>query len=182
MADKQFAQGDITNPELHQYLQLPQKLNRIMKLPSAIFIITINSLKNYLEYDLIHWWGKGEPSRIHRLIARHWKVLVLFPLLTAGVVFYLTRNTKKEYVSNTRFTPVLQVDTESPPENDRVDYFAVNDAQPDGHHQIARNDWRSRHAVTCQTSPDWKACSKIYPQKFRTSQRTASRKAWSNFS
>jgi hypothetical protein len=28
-----------------QYLQLPQKLNRIMKLPSAIFIITINSLE-----------------------------------------------------------------------------------------------------------------------------------------
>ena len=64
-----------------------------------------------------------------RLIARHWKVLVLFPLLTAGVVFYLTRNTKKEYVSNTQvYTGIASGYGITSGENDRVDYFAVNNA------------------------------------------------------
>ena len=64
-----------------------------------------------------------------RLIARHWKVLVIFPLMTAGVVFYLTRNTKKEYVSNTQvYTGIASGYGITSGENDRVDYFAVNNA------------------------------------------------------
>ena len=59
-----------------------------------------------------------------RLIARHWKVL-----LTAGVVFCLTRNTKKEYVSNTQvYTGIASGYGITSGENDRVDYFAVNNA------------------------------------------------------
>ncbi len=64
-----------------------------------------------------------------RLIARNWKVLVLFPLTTAGIVFFLTRNTKKEYVSNTQvYTGIASGYGITSGENDRVDYFAVNNA------------------------------------------------------
>lgn len=64
-----------------------------------------------------------------RLLARHWKALVIFPLMTAGVVFYLTRNTKKEYVSNTQvYTGIASGYGITSGENDRVDYFAVNNA------------------------------------------------------
>ena len=64
-----------------------------------------------------------------RLIARYWKVLVLFPLTTAGIVFLLTRNTKKEYVSNTQvYTGIASGYGITSGENDRIDYFAVNNA------------------------------------------------------
>lgn len=64
-----------------------------------------------------------------RIIFRNWKLLVLFPLLTAGVVFFLTRNTKKEYVSNTQvYTGIASGYGITSGENDRVDYFAVNNA------------------------------------------------------
>jgi succinoglycan biosynthesis transport protein ExoP len=64
-----------------------------------------------------------------RIILRNWKLLVLFPLLTAGVVFFLTRNTKKEYVSNTQvYTGIASGYGITSDENDRVDYFAVNNA------------------------------------------------------
>lgn len=64
-----------------------------------------------------------------RILARNWKILVFFPLLTAGVVFYLTRNTKKEYVSNTQvYTGIASGYGITSGENDRVDYFAVNNA------------------------------------------------------
>jgi len=64
-----------------------------------------------------------------RILFRNWKLLVLFPLLTAGVVFFLTRNTKKEYVSNTQvYTGIASGYGITSGENDRVDYFAVNNA------------------------------------------------------
>lgn len=64
-----------------------------------------------------------------RLIARHLKLLVFFPFLTAAVVFILTRNTKKEYVSTTQvYTGIASGYGITSGENDRVDYFAVNNA------------------------------------------------------
>lgn len=54
---------------------------------------------------------------------------MFFPLLTAGVVFMLTRNTKKEYVSTTQvYTGIASGYGITSGENDRVDYFAVNNA------------------------------------------------------
>ena len=64
-----------------------------------------------------------------RIIFRNWKLLVLFPLLTAGVVFFLTRNTKKEYVSSTQvYTGIASGYGITSGEDDRIDYFAVNNA------------------------------------------------------
>lgn len=64
-----------------------------------------------------------------RLIIRYWKVLLLFPLLTACTVFYLTQNTKKEYTSNCEvYTGIASGYGITSGENDRVDYFAVNNA------------------------------------------------------
>jgi polysaccharide biosynthesis transport protein len=64
-----------------------------------------------------------------RTIFRNWKLLVFFPLVTACVVFFLTRNTKKEYVSNTQvYTGIASGYGITSGENDRVDYFAVNNA------------------------------------------------------
>jgi uncharacterized protein involved in exopolysaccharide biosynthesis len=64
-----------------------------------------------------------------RLILRYWKVLVLFPLMTALVVFFLTRNTVKEYTSDCEvYTGIASGYGITSGENDRVDYFAVNNA------------------------------------------------------
>ncbi len=64
-----------------------------------------------------------------RLILRYWKVLVIFPLLTAGIVFILTRNTKREYTSSTQvYTGIASGYGITSGEDDRVDYFAVNNA------------------------------------------------------
>jgi hypothetical protein len=64
-----------------------------------------------------------------RLILRYWKVLVLFPLMTALVVFFLTRNTIKEYTSDCEvYTGIASGYGITSGENDRVDYFAVNNA------------------------------------------------------
>ena len=64
-----------------------------------------------------------------RLIIRYWKVLILFPLLTACTVYYLTNNTKKEYTSNCEvYTGIASGYGITSGENDRIDYFAVNNA------------------------------------------------------
>jgi uncharacterized protein involved in exopolysaccharide biosynthesis len=64
-----------------------------------------------------------------RILFRNWKVLVFLPALTALVVFILTRNTKKEYVSSTQvYTGIASGYGITSGENDRVDYFAVNNA------------------------------------------------------
>jgi len=64
-----------------------------------------------------------------RLILRYWKVLVLFPLMTALVVFFFTRNTVKEYTSDCEvYTGIASGYGITSGENDRVDYFAVNNA------------------------------------------------------
>lgn len=64
-----------------------------------------------------------------RTIFRNWKLLVLFPLLTAVIVLVLTHNLKKEYVSNTQvYTGIASGYGITSGENDRIDYFAVNNA------------------------------------------------------
>lgn len=64
-----------------------------------------------------------------RLILRNWKVLFLFPLLTAVVVFMLTRDMKKEYISSTLvYTGLASGYSITSGEDERVDYFAVNNA------------------------------------------------------
>lgn len=64
-----------------------------------------------------------------RLILRYWKVLILFPLMTALVVLFLTRNTVKLYTSECEvYTGIASGYGITSGENDRVDYFAVNNA------------------------------------------------------
>jgi len=56
-------------------------------------------------------------------------VLFLFPLLTAVVVFMLTRDMKKEYISSTLvYTGLASGYSITSGEDERVDYFAVNNA------------------------------------------------------
>ena len=64
-----------------------------------------------------------------RLIARSWKWLFVFPLCTALIVFFLTRNAKKEYTSSTLvYTGIASGYSITSGEDERVDYFAVNNA------------------------------------------------------
>ncbi len=64
-----------------------------------------------------------------RLILKYWKALILMPLITALVVFVLTRNTKKEYVSATQvYTGIASGYGITSGEDDRIDYFAVNNS------------------------------------------------------
>lgn len=64
-----------------------------------------------------------------RLIIRYWKVLVLFPLMTALAVLFLTKNTVKEYTSDCEvYTGIASGYGITSGDNDRVDYFAVNNA------------------------------------------------------
>ena len=64
-----------------------------------------------------------------RLIARNWKWLFVFPLCTALVVLFLTRNAKKEYNSSTLvYTGIASGYSITSNEDERVDYFAVNNA------------------------------------------------------
>jgi succinoglycan biosynthesis transport protein ExoP len=64
-----------------------------------------------------------------RLLLRNWKVLFLFPLLTVVAVFFMTRNMKKEYESSTVvYTGLASGYSITSGEDERVDYFAVNNA------------------------------------------------------
>jgi polysaccharide biosynthesis transport protein len=64
-----------------------------------------------------------------RLILRNWKVLFLFPLTTAVAVFIFTKNMQKEYESSTLvYTGIASGYSITSAEDERVDFFAVNNA------------------------------------------------------
>ncbi len=64
-----------------------------------------------------------------RIIIKNLRWLVLFPLTLALVVFFFTRNEKKEYVSNClMYTGLASGVSIMSTEETRVDYFAVNNA------------------------------------------------------
>jgi succinoglycan biosynthesis transport protein ExoP len=64
-----------------------------------------------------------------RIIFRNLKWLVLFPMMLAGVVFYLTRNMPKEYQSSaTVYTGLASGYSITDDGDEKVDYFKVNNA------------------------------------------------------
>ncbi|MDZ4668538.1 MAG: hypothetical protein SGJ00_11745 [bacterium] len=64
-----------------------------------------------------------------RIIFKNLKWLVLFPLMLAGVVFYLTRNIPKEYQSSaTVYTGLASGYSITDDGDEKVDYFKVNNA------------------------------------------------------
>jgi len=70
-------------------------------------------------------------SIIHyiKLLLRYTRWLVLLPLICAVTVFFLTKNAKKEYSSSTTlYTGVASGYSITSTEDERLDYFAVNNA------------------------------------------------------
>lgn len=64
-----------------------------------------------------------------KLIYRNLIWVVLIPIICAFVVFYLTKNEKKEYTSNTTlYTGIASGYSITSTEDQRIDYFAINNA------------------------------------------------------
>ena len=66
---------------------------------------------------------------IGRLLRRKWIWLLLFPAISAATVVYLTRDMKREYVTNaTIYTGLASGYSITSSEDSRVDYYAINNA------------------------------------------------------
>jgi polysaccharide biosynthesis transport protein len=68
-------------------------------------------------------------SQLTRLIKKHLLLVSIFPVLISILIFVLTRNEKREYNANTLiYTGLASGYTLESGQNNRVDYFAVNNA------------------------------------------------------
>lgn len=68
-------------------------------------------------------------SQLTRLIKKHLLLVSIFPVLISTLIFFLTRNEKREYTANTLiYTGLASGYTLESGQNNRVDYFAVNNA------------------------------------------------------
>ena len=64
-----------------------------------------------------------------KLLLKYSKWLVIVPVVCAATVFFLTKKSKKQYVSSTSlYTGVASGYSITSTEDERLDYFAVNNA------------------------------------------------------